>query len=286
MPEYDPNPNPPIVPVPANACDVHAHVLGPASRYPFQPERVYTPPDTSPAEYRAMLDALGIERGVLVQPSVHGFDNRPLLDALATYPARLRGVAAVPFDVELAELERLHAAGVRGVRCNIVDVRDAAGRLPLDELRALARRIAALGWHVELLLHVDAFPDLDRQLADFPVAVVFGHLGYVPTERGMLDPGFQAMLRLLQAGRAWVKLTAPYRLTRNPMPYPDVEPFARALVDAAPERLLWGSDWPHVHIRTAMPNDGDLFNLFARWVPDSDLRRQVLVDHPAQVYDF
>jgi predicted TIM-barrel fold metal-dependent hydrolase len=268
------------------ACDVHAHVCGPASRYPLIPERLYTPPDASLEDFRHMLQALGVERGVLVQPSIYGTDNRALLDALAHDPKRLRGVAVVPFDVPDAELERLHAAGVRGARANIVDLKDRKGRLPIEPLRALARRIARLRWHVEFLMHVNEFPDLDRELADFPVDVVFGHLGYVPVAEGVKTQGFAALLRLMRDGKAWVKLTAPYRLTLSPMPYPEVVPFAQALVEAAPERLLWGSDWPHVHIRSAMPNDGALFDVFSTWVPDAAMRKRILVDNPGKVYDF
>jgi predicted TIM-barrel fold metal-dependent hydrolase len=135
-------------------------------------------------------------------------------------------------------------------------------------------------------MHVDEFPDLDRQLADFPVDVVFGHLGYVPTGKGLDTPGFAALKRLMREGRAWVKLTAPYRLTLSAMPYSDTAPFAQDLVDSAPERLLWGSDWPHVFIKTAMPNDGDLFNVFSKWVPDAAMRKRILVDNPARLYDF
>jgi predicted TIM-barrel fold metal-dependent hydrolase len=249
-------------------------------------QRLYTPPEASPQDFRHMLDALGVARGVLVQPSVYGTDNRAMLDALARDPKRFRGVAVVPFDVATAELERLHAAGVRGVRCNIVDLKSDKGQLPLEPLRALAQRIEPFGWHVEFLMHVNEFPELDQQLAGFPVDVVFGHLGYVPTGEGLDTPGFAALLRLMRDGKAWVKLTAPYRLTLSAMPYPDVAPFARALVDAAPERLLWGSDWPHVLIKTAMPNDGDLFDTFSNWVPDAALRQRILVEHPARVYDF
>lgn len=285
-PAHDPAPKRPSFAVPAKACDVHAHVCGPESRYPFIAERLYTPPDASVEDYRHMLDALGIERAVLVQPSIYGSDNRAMLDALAKDPKRLRGVAVVPFDVADAELDRLHALGVRGVRTNIVDLKTGKGQLPLAELRSLASRIKRLGWHLEFLMHVDEFPDLDRQLADFPVDVVFGHLGYVPTGKGLETPGFKALVRLMKDGKAWAKMTAPYRLTLSGMPYPDTDAFAQALVEAAPQRLVWGSDWPHVFIKTAMPNDGDLFDLFARWVPDAGLRQRILVDHPARLYDF
>jgi 2-pyrone-4,6-dicarboxylate lactonase len=283
---HDPAPRRPSVALPAQACDVHAHVCGPASRYPLIAERLYTPPEASMADFRHMLDTLGLDRAVLVQPSIYGTDNRAMLDALATDPQRLRGVAVVPFDAPVEQIERLHAAGVRGVRCNIVDLKTGKGQLPLDALRALATRIAPFGWHVEFLMHVDEFPDLDRQLAGFPVDVVFGHLGYVPATKGTGVQGFAALLRLMREGRAWVKLTAPYRLTSSSMPYPDTDAFAQALVDAAPGQLLWGSDWPHVYIRTAMPNDGDLFDVFARWVPDPAVRERILVDNPARLYGF
>jgi 2-pyrone-4,6-dicarboxylate lactonase len=269
-----------------NSCDCHAHVCGPESRYPYAANRLYTPHDALASDYRRMLDSLGIERGVLVQPSIYGTDNRAMLDALAQDPARLRGVAVVPWDVTSSELEKLHAAGVRGVRQNIVDLKDGKGVLPLDALKKLASRVQPFGWHVEFLMHVDEFPDLDRQLADFPVDVVFGHLGYVSTQKAPDERGFQALLRLMKDGKAWVKLTAPYRLTLNEMPYPDTDLFAQALVNGAPERLVWGTDWPHVFIKTAMPDDKKLLALFERWVPDERQRRRILVDNPARLYNF
>ncbi|HUQ77054.1 MAG TPA: amidohydrolase family protein [Burkholderiales bacterium] len=268
------------------ACDCHAHVCGPESRYPYAANRLYTPEDALPAEYRRMLDSLGMERGVLVQPSIYGTDNRAMLDALGQDRARLRGVAVVPYNIHARELDDLHQAGVRGVRQNIVDLKDGKGELPLDELRKLAIKIAPLGWHVEFLMHVNEFPQLDRQLADFPVPVVFGHLGYVPAAKGTAEPGFQALLRLMKDGKAWVKLTAPYRLTMSAMPYADTDKFAKALVQAAPERLLWGTDWPHVFIKTAMPEDPKLLGLLEHWVPDERTRRRILVDNPAALYGF
>ena len=269
-----------------HACDCHAHVCGPASRYPYVPNRLYTPQDALPADYRQMLDSLGMERGVLVQPSIYGTDNRAMLDALAADPQRLRGVAVVPYDIHARELEKLHQAGVRGVRQNIVDLKEGKGVLPLDELRRLAVKVKPFGWHVEFLMHVDEFPDLDRQLADFPVDVVFGHLGYVNTSKSPGEPGFQALLRLMKDGKAWVKLTAPYRLTMSALPYGDTDVFARALVDAAPQRLVWGTDWPHVFIKTATPEDKKLLGLLEHWVPEREMRKRILVEHPAELYGF
>lgn len=282
---HDPSPHAPRVQVPAHACDVHAHVCGPRDRFPLVANRLYNPPEASLSDYLHMLDTLGIERGVLVQPSVYGTDNSAMLEALSAAPARLRAVAVLPFDVSAVEIERLHALGVRGVRCNIVDLKEGRGQLPLEGLRRLADTIAPFGWHIEFLMHVNEFPDLDRQLGNLPVPLVLGHLGYVPSQLGTTD-GFEALLRLARAGRAWVKLTAPYRLTGEPFPYPSTVAAAQALLDEVPDRLLWGSDWPHVFIRSAMPNDGDLFNLFADWVGDRALLQTILVDHPAQLYGF
>jgi predicted TIM-barrel fold metal-dependent hydrolase len=283
---HDPNPRKPQVPVPALACDTHAHVFGPGNTYPFIPNGLYTPADALLPDFRHMLDTLGIVRAVLVQPSIYGTNNDCMLEALKQDTKRLRGIAVIPFDADSKAIERLHAQGVRGVRCNIVDLKTGAGQLPLEPLRALARRIRPLGWHVEFLMHVDEFPSLDRQLADFPVEVSFGHLGYVPAAKGTETPGFKALLRLMRDGKAWVKLTAPYRLTLSEMPYPDVDPFAQALLDAAPQRLVWGSDWPHVLVKSKMPDDGGLLDVLARWVPDDKTRRAILVDNPAKLYDF
>lgn len=283
---HDPAPRKPKFTVPAGACDCHAHVFGPGRTYPFIPHGLYTPADALSADYRHMLDALGLERGVLVQPSIYGTNNQAMLDTMALDPVRLRGIAVLPYDVAEGEIEHLHRLGVRGVRCNIVDLKFDKGILPIDQLKSLAARIKRFGWHVEFLMHVNEFPDLDRQLAGFPAPVVFGHLGYVPTREGLGTSGFKAMLNLLEDGKAWVKLTAPYRLTLSEMPYPDVDATARMLVEQVPTRLLWGSDWPHTFIKTGMPNDGDLMDLFARWVPDAALRKRILVDHPAELYDF
>lgn len=272
--------------MPALSCDSHAHVCGPAALHAYSPQRIYTPPDALYRDYRALLDTLGIERAVLVQPSVYGSDNTVLLQALAQDPARLRGVAVIEPDTPPAELKRMHVLGVRGVRCNIVDVKDGKGRLPLAQLQALAHAIAPLGWHMEFLMHVDEFPELDQLLADFPVEVVFGHLGYMATGKGMDAPGFQSLLRLLRSRRAWVKLTGPYRISAAGLPYPDVTPFAHALTEAVPDRIVWGSDWPHVMLKGPMPNDGDLCDLLTDWVPDAAIRQKVLADNPARLYGF
>ena len=282
----DPAPRRPQVRLPPLACDCHAHIAGPKSVYPYSPRRIYTPPDALLPAYLGMLGTLGVERAVLIQPSVYGTDNRAMLDAMAKAGDRFRGVAVVDDAVTDAEFEKMHAAGVRGVRINVVDVAEGKGVIPMATLKRLAVRIKPLGWHVEFLMHADEFPDLDAQFADFPVDIVLGHLGYMRTDKGLGAPGFQALLRLMRTGRCWAKLTGPYRISVNAMPYSDVTPFAHALIDAAPERVIWGTDWPHVMVKSAMPNDGALCDLLLDWVPDETIRRKVLVDNPAKLYDF
>lgn len=282
----DPDPRRPHLRLPPLSCDCHAHVFGPWSVYPYAKARVYTPPDALPVSYQALLDTLGVQRAVLVQPSVYGTDNQAMLDAMAAMGSRCRGVAVVDPAVSDGEIRRLHAAGVRGVRVNVVDVKENKGVIDMDPLAALARRIRPLGWHVEFLMHADEFPQLDRLFADFPVPVVLGHLGYMKTDKGLRDPGFQAMLALMRAGRCWVKLTGPYRISGQPMPYADVTPYAHALLEAAPRQVVWGTDWPHVMVKGGMPNDGDLVDLLTAWIPDATLREQVLVGNPARLYGF
>ena len=277
----------PSIQLPPKSSDSHAHICGPAARYAYSEKRVYTPTDCLLPDYRAMLKVLGVERAVLVQPSFYAADNTVLVEALKEGGANFRGVAVVTSDVTDAELRRLHDAGVRGVRVNVVDTREAKGILPMEQLRTLASRVRPLGWHMEFLAHVNEFPELDRMFADFPVDIVFGHLGYVPTGEGVRSPGFQALLRLLKARRAWVKLTGPYRISPGDYPFADTNVFAAALFDAAPDRIVWGTDWPHVKASWSipMPNDGDLTDLLKNWVPPA-LLKQVLVDNPAALYGF
>lgn len=282
----DPDPRPPRFALPADACDTHAHVFGPAERYPYQANRGYTPPDASDAAYDALHRALGITRGVLTQPSVYGVDNRRMLDAVARQPKRLRAVAAVDAAVTDADLARLDAAGVRGIRVNLVD----KGGMPFEsfaDVARMARRIAPLGWHLELLVHAHDYPDFARTMRALPVDIVVGHLGYMPTACGLDHPGFRHFLGLVGEGRCWVKLTAPYRITgERAVPFADVAPFARRLIETRPDRMLWGSDWPHVACKLPMPNDGDMLSLLMDWAPDATVRQRILVDNPARLYGF
>jgi 2-pyrone-4,6-dicarboxylate lactonase len=274
--------------LPRGACDTHAHIFGPAAQFPYATERIYTPPDSTFADYRHLLTTLGIDRAVLVQPSVYGTDNAAMLAALAAGGPGLRAVAVVDPEVPAQQLDDLHAAGVRGLRFNLVDRRDARNVVHAVALQAVARRIARLDWHIELLINLDEASGFGAALADIPVPLVFGHLGY---PRGGVrtwpqHAGFGELLRLLDTGRAFVKLTGPYRISAAELPYDDLDDAARRLIATAPERMLWGTDWPHVMIKTKMPNDADLTDLLERWAPDARVRARILVDNPAALYGF
>lgn len=279
----------PLTEFPAGAVDCHAHVCGPAVRFPYAQERIYTPPDATLESYQTLLQMLGVDRAVLVQPSVYGTDNRAMLAALKLNPQQFRGVAVISNDpkaVSDQELAELHAAGVRGLRCNIVDIADKSTGLPIDQLRNLATRIQTLGWHLELLMHVNEYPNLAKTFEDFPVDLVFGHFGYAHAKHGVSDPGFQGLLELMKNQRAWVKMTGPYRICDGDLPYVDMRPFSDAVINANPKRLIWGSDWPHVMVKKQMPHDADLCDLLGSWVQDPTLRKSILVDNPCILYNF
>ncbi|MDO9411904.1 MAG: amidohydrolase family protein [Pseudolabrys sp.] len=268
--------------VPKGSADCHAHVFGPRERYPYSDKRYYTPPPVFVKEYIEMHDALGIERGVLVQSAVHGINNDVILDTIAQYPDRLRGVGLIDESFSDAELDRMHEGGVRGFRVNTV----AKIGVQMDAARKLASRVARLGWHIQFLLDVEQMPNLDTVFGEFPTEVVIDHMGRPDPKLGVEGPGFQALIRLLKSGRGWTKLSAPYRTSLQHPPYSDMNVFAQALIAAAPDRLVWGSDWPHVTLETPMPNDGDLLDMLAVWAPDPGTRARILVDNPVALYGF
>lgn len=280
----DPTPLAPTFAVPPGAADCHAHVFGPASRYPWHPKRTYTPPDASLAQYRHLHRTLGIERGVLVQPSVYGLDNSAARDALRTLRSEgreYRGVAVVSAEVSDRELDTLTAEGFRAVRLNQL----FKGGIDWLGVENLASRLAERGWHLQLLIDVSEFHDLEARLNHLPVPVVIDHMGHVACRKGIEQAGFKALCRSMASGKAWVKLSAGYRNTqRNRLPYIDTHPFARRLIDANPEQCVWGSDWPHPHICVPMPNDGPLLDELAAWAPESAVRQKILVDNPDRLY--
>lgn len=272
----------PRLKLPPNAADCHAHVFGPADKYPQAANRLYTAPPVLLEDYLAMHRAVGIARGVLVQTGLYGNDNSFIVDSIKAHPDRLRGIALIGKDATDAELEHLAASGIRGFRVN----RTAKTGLDIEVARTLAGRVKDYGWHVQFLLDVEDYPNLDALLGSFPTEVVIDHMGRPDPENGIAAPGFQALIRLLRSGRGWAKLSAPYRTSLQPPPYRDLAPFAHALVDAAPDRLVWGSDWPHVLLESTMPNDGDLVDLIAEWVPDERTRDRILVQNAEKLYGF
>lgn len=283
--------------VPAGSCDTHAHVVGPHDRYPLSGTRQgIVPPEALLSDYMGMLDALGIARGVLVQPSAYGTDNTSLLDALAAYPDRLRGIAILEaHEMDHDHLMRLSEAGVRGLRFNTrgssPTSAGSSAPVPLDAVLDAGPRLADAGLHAQFLMLIDRFPDADKQLKDYPVDIVIDHMGYPSPEAGVNSAGMNSLLRLLDTGRCWIKLSAPYRFSGQDVPYDDVAAIAQRLVQAAPERMLWASDWPHSasfppnqQPKRTMPNDGTLLDLLETWAPDAATRQKILVDNPARLY--
>ena len=283
---YRPDPSPPVHPFPPRACDTHAHICGPEASVPYFADRIYTPPDALLPAYEQLLKTLGVERMVLVQPSIYGVDNSVMLAAMRETSMETRGVAVVPMDIADLELEELNAAGIRGVRFNLVDVKKPGAGVPLDKIASFAERIKALGWHVEFLIHVDDYPHLNVMFKDFPTEIVIGHYGYFRPNCPLEHAGFQGLLELAESGKCWVKLSGAYRVSAEELPYGDVDEFGQALVNRAPHRLLWGTDWPHVMMKKIMPDDGPLADVLARYVTGEKLRQQVLVDNPAELYGF
>lgn len=281
---------------PPGACDCHMHVFGPFDRFPLAAERSYTPPEASLAEYRQLQRQTGLERVVFVQPSVYGTDNRCMLAAMEELGPSCRGVAVIDPTIDDAELTRFHAAGVRGVRVNIGPRGADDAAATAQRLERIAARIQPLGWHLQIFAPIALIGMLAETLGRLPVALVIDHVGLPQAARGLEQPGFAALLALVAAGRCWVKLSGYYRVADDDT-MPAALPFARALASAAPDRMVWGSDWPHTgsHRHEAGAarmigyrdlDSGDLLDLLRESVPDATVLRQVLVDNPARLYGF
>lgn len=281
-PAPDPHPaGPTRYAVPPGAVDTHAHVIGLPPAYPFVADRSYTPPAATPEAYLGMLDATGMAHGVLVQVSVHGTDNRLMVETLRAHPNRLRGIAVIPLGLPDRALRDLKEAGVTGLRLNVL----FGGGVGLDQLDSYGALAREMGWHLQFLLDARELPPIAGALGRLPVPAVFDHRGHMPTSAGVEHPGFQALLGLVRDG-AYVKLSGAFRDSVAGPPYADTIPFARALNDAAPERCLWGSDWPHVAAWDGPPKLSALLDLMADWVPDEARRRMLFVDNPHRLYGF
>ncbi len=275
--------------LPRGACDCHCHVFGPAARFPYAEPRSYTPEDAPFEAYIALLDRLGCARGVLVQPSAYGRDNRAMLDALARAPQRLRGVAVGGAELTRKTLQEWHAAGVRGLRAN--EFRRGGkpyyqNGVRLADLEPLYGFMAELGWHLQLWIDARDLPDMADALARAPLPIVVDHMGRMEYRHGTRHPGFQALLRGVGDGRLWAKVSGTYRLGAPPPDYGEARPFHDALLTANPQNLVWGSDWPHPRPEGATPDARRLLEVFLDWTPRDDDRRAILTDNPARLYDF
>ena len=280
---FHPNPSKPTYVPPAGAVDAHCHVFGPADRFPYAPERKYTPRDAPRAKLFELRDHLGFARNVIVQASCHGRDNAALVDALESAGDLARGVAVVGSDVAQDELERMNEAGVRAVRFNFV--RRLVDATPREVFLGIAERVARLGWHVVVYFEAPDLEDLVPFLRRLPTTVVVDHMGRPDVSAGVDDERFQRFIEFLAENEnVWTKVSCPERLTVAGPPYDDVVPFARTLVERFPRRVLWGTDWPHPNMKSHVPDEGVLVDVIPRVATDAGRRRALLVDNPMALY--
>ena len=282
--EFHPHPSVPGFTVPGGAVDAHCHVFGPGHLFPYAPNRKYTPCDAPKEKLWALRARLGFARSVIVQAACHGADNRAMVDALRHSNDSARGVAVVTPGTGEDELRELDTAGVRAVRFNFL--RRLVDALPRNDLQRVAEKVASLGWHIVIYFEAEDLPDLYDFFTSLPAAVVVDHLGRLDVSRDPEGEEFQLFLRLLREnGNFWAKVSCPERLSASgPPAYDDVVPFARRVVEAFPERVLWGTDWPHPNMKSHMPDDGKLVDFIPRIAVTPDLQKKLLVDNPLRLY--
>jgi 2-pyrone-4,6-dicarboxylate lactonase len=281
---FHPAPSKPAFTPPPGAVDAHCHVFGPGDAFPYAPERKYTPCDAPKEKLWALRDYLGFSRNVIVQATCHGADNSALVDALLHSNGRARGVATVYRDVTDAELQRLNAAGVRGVRFNFV--KRLVDTTPRETLLEIAHRIKPLGWHIVIYFEAQELPELFEFFTSLPTTVVVDHMGRPDVTLPVDGPQFELFIKLMREHpNFWSKVSCPERLSRvGPPHYDDVVPFARRIVESFPDRVLWGTDWPHPNMKSHMPDDGHLVDFIPKIAPTAELQRRLLVDNPMRLY--
>jgi 2-pyrone-4,6-dicarboxylate lactonase len=288
---FHPSPSTPRFKLPQGAVDAHCHVFGPGAQFPYAPERKYTPCDASKQQLFELRDKLGFERNVIVQATCHGSDNRALIDALQHSNGKARGVATVNQSVTDAELREMHAAGVRGTRFNFV--KRLVDFTPREVLLEMAHRIAPLGWHVVIYFEAVDLPELWDFFTTLPTTVVVDHMGRPNVSKPVDGPEFELFVRMMREhDNIWSKVSCPERLSVSGPPalngeqsaYTDVVPFARRLVETFPDRVLWGTDWPHPNLKDHMPDDGLLVDWVPRIAITAELQRKLLVDNPMRLY--
>jgi 2-pyrone-4,6-dicarboxylate lactonase len=278
-----PNPSKPRLAPPAGAVDAHCHVFGPGARFPYAAERKYTPDDAPKEKLFALRDHLGFDKNVIVQASCHGTDNAVLVDALLAADGKARGIAFVGPDVAVDELAAMDIAGVRGVRFNFL--KRLVDATPKEDFYKIVDKIEPLGWHIVVYFEAEELEGLTPFLKSLPTTIVIDHMGRPDVAKGVEDADFQRIIRLLDDnGNMWIKVSCPERLSLAGPPYDDVVPFARALVECFPDRVLWGTDWPHPNMTTHIPDDGLLVDVIPRIAPTKALQRALLVDNPTRLY--
>jgi 2-pyrone-4,6-dicarboxylate lactonase len=288
----DPNTRKPTFTPPPNSCDTHFHVFGPPETFPFLSTHEYTPPAAPLEHYLKMRAVIGIERAVVVQPSVHGLDNSATLDAIRNSGGSFRGVARIDERTPRSELARLHGGGIRGVRFNLLD--RPRGNVQLHVLDRCVEHIVEFGWSVDLHIDMKNLLEQENRIRAMPVPVVLDHIARVRPDAGQRQPGFQLLLELLQLNHVWVKVSGADKICETMvheyfgLPFVEVIPYAQAVIAVAPDRVIWGTDWPHSNNFAPghTPNDGDLLDLLAAFAPDENVRQKILVDNPAALYGF
>ncbi len=281
---WHPSPSKPEFVAPDGAVDAHCHVFGPGDIFPYAPERKYTPCDASKDQLWALREHLGFSRNVIVQATCHGADNRALVDALENSNATARGVATVKRDVTEEELNDLHAAGVRGVRFNFV--KRLVDALPTDSLTEIAAKIKPLGWHIVIYFEAQELPELYDFFTALPTTVVVDHMGRPDVSKPVDGDEFNLFVKLMAENENfWSKVTCPDRLTKEgPFEYSDVVPFGKRLVETFPDRVIWGTDWPHPNLKSHTPDDGKLVDFIPKIATTPELQQKLLVDNPMRLY--
>jgi predicted TIM-barrel fold metal-dependent hydrolase len=284
--------------VPARSCDCHTHIYGDPVQFPFTPGRAYTPQPASPEEMAVLHKALGIQRVVIVTPSVYGADNSATLYGMKARGADARGIAVIDEKTSESDLDRMNQAGVRGIRLNLATggaYNPPTGR---QRFQAAIDRIRRRNWHIQVLTDLTMISALKDLVTASPVPVVFDHFGGAEADKGLRQPGFSNLVEMVRSGRAYVKISGAYRCSTLGPDYPDVAPLAQALINANPDRILWGTDWPHPNSVTPpgrkptevtpqfQIDDGRLLNQLAVWAPSAALRKKILADNPARLYGF
>jgi predicted TIM-barrel fold metal-dependent hydrolase len=284
IPGPDLNTKTPTFKVPVGAIDTHTHIFGPAAEYPFSPTRPYTPPDAPLSMFRALHEKIGIERAVIVNATLHGTDNRVVTDAIAQSNGKYRGIANINGAISDPDLQALHKAGIRG--CRFPFLKRLGGVGDMGAFKRLTERAAGIGWHIDIYLEADAVAEFTPILKALPATYVIDHMGTISAAKGLDDPNFKALLDLQASDeKCWVKITGLERASAAGPPFHDSVPFAAKLIANSPDRVLWGTDWPHPNVKI-MPNDGDIVDLIPLYAPDQATQRKLLVTNPERLFGF